>query len=90
MLLSKRDLMDVELDVILQADVFEMTDINVVEDTRVVEKMAYPNYAALKERGHALSEMGDLLGEYSRLELSEKENTGDEIATSTVPELPQP
>lgn len=42
------------------------------EDTRTIEKIAYPNYAALKEKGHALSEMGDLLGAYSRMKLSEE------------------
>lgn len=34
--------------------------------------MAYPNYAAMEERGSAMAEMGDLLEEHSRLGLCEK------------------
>lgn len=41
------------------------------EDHELVKRCAYPNYAAVGERGPALSEMGDLIDEYVRLNLAD-------------------
>lgn len=60
---------DATRDLIEVSGVEKQTD----NDRRVIEKIAYPNYAAVKERGFAFSEIGDLLEEYSNLESAKKE-----------------
>lgn len=49
------------------------------EDHRLFERCAYPNYAVIGERGRLLSEIGDLLEEYSRLNIEDStESTEDQ------------
>lgn len=56
------------------------------EDHRLFEMCAYPNYAAIGEKGRDFVEIGDLLQEYASLKLGDDDDDDNKKAKSHDPE----